>query len=405
MATAVLQIDVGALPDELRVHDRYDEALILVRRGAAPVALLTLPVCGGLVDGAQLRNEIAGEAGERLLRLELQEALGISTSRVAGAGHATVAVCTRDRPEDLDRCLTALGALVTSGQELLVVDSASMADTTRRVAERHPGVRYVREERPGLDIARNRALREARGEIVAFCDDDAVPDPHWLGALLANFADARTLCVTGLTLPLELETDAQQWFERTNAFSRGLDRRRYDGAADDPFLVARIGAGVNMALRRSAVDVIGPFDEALDAGTATRSGGDHDMFVRILLAGYRIVYEPGAISFHRHRRDWQSLRDTVRGYGTGVYAHLTKHLLEHGELRAVGIALGWGRGQLRELLRSLLHRPEATPTRLVIDELRGCLAGPRAYRVARRRLREAERTAAPAARITPAAPA
>jgi glycosyltransferase involved in cell wall biosynthesis len=404
MATAVVQIDVGAIPDRIAVAG-YDQALVLMRLGRFPVALVTVPVRDGGLDGAELRDGLSETEARRLLLLEVQEGVRRPVMPPVLAGDATVAVCTRDRPEDLDRCLTALRVLASTGQELLVVDSASQSHATRQVAARHPGVRYVREERPGLDIARNRALHEARGEIVAFCDDDAVPDPHWLEALLANFADPRTLCVTGLTLPLELETDAQEWFERTNAFSRGLDRRRYDGAHDDPFLVARIGAGVNMALRRSVLELIGPFDEALDAGTATRSGGDHDMFARILLAGYCIDYEPGAISFHRHRRDWQSLRDTVRGYGTGVYAHLTKHLLERRELRTLGIALGWGGGQLRQLIRSLFGRPHATPLDLVLAELRGCLAGPRAYRVARRRLRLASPGTAPTTGSRPATPA
>ncbi|HUF31547.1 MAG TPA: glycosyltransferase [Gemmatimonadaceae bacterium] len=387
MATAVLQLDASDSSREIGGLQSYGAALILIRRGAVPVALFTLPVTGGRVDGRALRSAVAEQGGERLVSLEALENLGCSAALSLEGRAATVAVCTRDRPEDLDRCLTALRALASTGQELLVIDNASGGDGTRLVVDRHPGVRYVREDRPGLDIARNRALREARGEIVAFCDDDAVPDPHWLGALLGGFDGPRTLCVTGLTLPLELETAAQECFERTNAFSRGLDRRRFDGAAHDPFLVGRIGAGVNMALRKSVLDLIGPFDEALDAGTATKSGGDHDMFTRILLAGYCIVYEPGAISHHRHRRDWQGLRDTVRGYGTGVYAQLTKHLLEGREPRAIGIALGWGVAQLRNLLRSLAKRPDAPPLDLVLGEMRGCLAGPHAYRVAKRRLR------------------
>jgi glycosyltransferase involved in cell wall biosynthesis len=401
MATAVLQLDARDLPGAIGGLQSYGAALVFVRRGAVPVALFTVPVADGRVDCRALRAAVAEQGGERLVRLEALESLGASPAPASDARHATVAVCTRDRPDDLDRCLTALRALESAGQELLVIDNASAGDGTRVVAGRHPGVRYVREDRPGLDIARNRALREARGEIVAFCDDDAVPDPFWLGALLRGFADPRTLCVTGLTLPLELETEAQEWFERTNAFSRGLDRRRYDGAVDDPFLAGRIGAGVNMALRKSVLDLIGPFDEALDAGTATRSGGDHEMFTRILLAGYCIVYEPGATSRHRHRRDWQSLRDTVRGYGTGVYAHLTKHLLEGRETRTIGIAFGWGVGQIGNLFLSLAQRPGAPPLDLVLSELRGCLAGPRAYRVAKRRLRNQTQSDARPAALTP----
>jgi GT2 family glycosyltransferase len=251
---------------------------------------------------------------------------------------------------------------------------------------RHRNARCVREERPGLDVARNRALAEARGEVVAYCDDDAVVDPLWLRALARHFADARTLCATGLTMPLELETEAQEWFERTNAFGRGFRPAVHDGAADDAFFVSRVGAGVNMAVRRSVLELVGPFDEALDAGTPTKSGGDHDMFTRILLAGYRIVYDPAALSWHRHRREWRELRAAVRGYGTGVWAYLTAHLLR-GESRAAVVALRWLAWQLIDLARAVTLGSPRLRADLVAAELRGCLAGPGAYLRSRRRRR------------------
>src|SRR5262249_20614927 len=213
----------------------------------------------------------------------------------------TVAVCTRDRPNDLERCLRGLLALPARGQELLVVDNAPSGTWTEAVVRRHPGVRYLREEQPGLNHARNHALRAARHEIVAFLDDDATPDPIWLRGLLEPFADPRVLCVTGLTMPLELETPAQEWFERYSPFGRGFERRIFDGSRQTPLAVGPIGAGANMALRREVLDLVGPFDVALDAGTATHSGGDHDMFARILIGGYQIVYQPAALSWHRHR--------------------------------------------------------------------------------------------------------
>lgn len=387
MPIAIVTLDVDDLPDRISGLSAYREALVLVRRGDEPIALLTLRIRGGALDGVEVRRAIAHESGPALARLELDEQVGLERPAPIPSQHATVAVCTRDRPDDLERCLTALRALRPAGAELLVVDSASRGDDTRHVVAHHPGVRYVREERPGLDIARNRALREARGDIIAFCDDDAIPDHRWLAALLRNFEHRRTLCVTGLTLPLELETAAQHWFERTNPFARGLDRRVFDGAVADPFLVARIGAGVNMALRRTVLDLVGAFDEALDAGTPTQSGGDHDMFTRILAGGYRIVYDPAALSFHRHRRDWRSLRSTIRGYGTGVYATLTKHLVHGRELRSLGIVTGWAVSQFVTLVRALGRRPGAPPIDLVIAELRGCAAGPPAYWRARRALR------------------
>ena len=126
--------------------------------------------------------------------------------------------------------------------------------------------------------------------------------------------------------------EAQEWFERLSPFGRGFERRLFDGTRDDPVAVARAGAGANMALRRTVLEEVGPFDEALDAGTETRSGGDHEMFGRILAAGYRIVYEPRAVSWHRHRRTWEELREAIHGYGVGVYAMWTRRLMVDREL-------------------------------------------------------------------------
>ena len=146
-----------------------------------------------------------------------------------------------------------------------------------------------------------------------------------------------------------------------------------------------------MALRRNVVERVGAFDEALDAGTPTRSGGDHEMFGRILAAGYRIVYEPQAVSWHRHRRTWEELREALQGYGTGVYAIWTRRLLYEHEPAVLRHAARWlYRGQLPRLWHALRKNPGSVPLDLLTAELRGCAAGPAAYRKARRQVGAAE---------------
>ena len=389
MPTAIVELDAAALPDALRVDPRYDAAFVLVRWHGHPVGQLTLPARDGIVDGVTLRRAILAHAREAIETRRLHALLGADDVDESPLPTISPAVCTRDRPDDLANCLAALErTLWDAAQEILVVDSCSASGATREVVARFPRARYVREDRAGLDIARNRALRESTSDVVAFTDDDAVAEPGWLRALARRFTSARTLCVTGLTIPAELESEAQCWFEATNGFGRGFERRRFDGIDDDPFDVARAGAGVNMALRRSVLELVGPFDEALDAGTPTRSGGDHDMFTRILLAGYCIEYEPAAMVRHRHRREWRELVDTVRGYGTGVYAHLTRHLLD-GETRPIRIALGWLWWQMRVLLRSPLGAEGRRTRELGLAELRGCAEGPVALLRSRRMARPA----------------
>jgi GT2 family glycosyltransferase len=389
VATAVINVDLERIPSALKGLERYEEALVLLFLRGYPVGQVRLPVVSGCIGGAELRIVAAQAAEAALQRHWLHEFLGWQVHadvRPAARRAATVAVCTRDRTADLRRCLTSLLCLPDDGQEILIIDNAPSTDSTRDLVEHCPSqrVRYVREERAGLDIARNRALREARGEIVAFADDDTVVHENWLRALAANFEDPMTLSATGLVMPLELETPAQEWFERYTAFGRGFQRVVFDGTRDDPLVVGRVGAGASMAMRRDVYTLVGPFDEALDAGTPTRSGGDHEMFSRILRVGYKIVYDPTALSWHHHRRTWQELRATVYGYGVGVYARFTRQLFLDSEPGVVRQALGWFRHeQAPRLAQSLLGRPDRVPLDLLIAELVGCLRGPWAYLSAR----------------------
>ena len=141
----------------------------------------------------------------------------------------TVAVCTRDRTAQLAGCLDSLGRLDYPALDVLVVDNApSDPATARLVGERYPQVRYVCEPRPGLNWARNRAIAEARGEIIAYTDDDVVVDPGWVRALAHVFAQhPEVMAVTGLVVPYELETEAQMFFERYGGFGRGFERKWY----------------------------------------------------------------------------------------------------------------------------------------------------------------------------------
>lgn len=387
VGTAIVQLDIEQMSPDVGVDGRYTRAFVLIRRRGTPVAQFYVPVVDGRVDMQDAAHALLKKVWTSRWRWAVDDYLGPAV-RTSPLPAAAVAICTRERPEDLTRALHAVAALQPVPAEIIVVDNNPATDRTREVAARFPGVRYVREDRPGLDAARNRALAEATASIVAFTDDDAAPEAAWLGHLLEAFDDPRVLCATGLTLPLELETPAQEWFERLSPFARGFERVVFDGTRHDPVDVAPCGAGANMAVRRTLIDRIGGFDEALDAGTLTKSGGDHEMFGRILAGGYRIVYDPRAVSWHRHRRTWEALREALYGYGVGVYAMWTRRLLLEREFGTVRHAARWLRfTQLPRLWQTLRGAPGRVPLDLLFAELRGCLAGPLAYFVARRRAR------------------
>jgi Predicted glycosyltransferases len=329
-------------------------------------------------------------AGDPLWKNWLYDILGWDErGQVEAMPIATVAVCTRDRPEDLRRCLDALMRLPDDGQEYLVIDNCPATDATKELIKNYPKVRYVREDVPGSSAARNAALREAKHEFVAFTDDDAAPDPNWLRSLLRNFRDPRVMCVTGLVMPLELETEAQEWFECYSPHGRGFERRIFDGAHCNPLIVYAVGVSASMALRKSLIDFIGLFDEALGAGTPAVGGEDCELFARILRAGYRIVYDPRALSWHRHRRTWEELQKTLQGYGIAVYAFWTRMFVINREFSVPLLAWGWLRyKQIPELFASVRKQPGCIPSDLLLAQLRGCISGPMAYFYSRKWLQE-----------------
>jgi glycosyltransferase involved in cell wall biosynthesis len=315
----------------------------------------------------------------------------------------TVAVCTRNRAAHLAECLEALQSLDYPRHllEIIIVDNAPSDPSTERVVERFAGFRYVREPRPGLDWARNRAVIESRSEIIAYTDDDVSVDRGWLRAIAAAFEQERdAMCVTGLVVPDEVDTEAQSWFERYGGFGRGFERQVFRVDVDGGHSAARLyggtgrfGTGANMAFRRAFFEHGGLFDPALDVGTPTNGGGDLDMFFRVLKSGHALVYEPAGIVRHRHRRDYAALKTQIANNGIGFYSYLVRNAVVFPDERGAFLRLGawwlwwWN---VRRLLGSFV-RPPAIPRELMVAELKGSFLGLRRYQAARRQAAAIER--------------
>lgn len=388
MPTAILNIDFDNVPTQITGLTAYTQAFILLRYKGKPLGKTVIPVSEGCIVVKDHYNHLLNAAGGNLWNQWLFEYLDWNEAdliRDFVPPKATVAVCTRNRTEDLNRCLDALMQMPDDGQEFLVIDNCPSSDDTRNLVKLYNRVRYVLESRPGLNIARNRALTEAKNEVVAFTDDDATPDINWLRSIVRNFNNSLVKCVTGLTLPLELETDGQEAFEKYSPFGKGFRRIVHSGQSRNPLSTGEVGAGANMALHRSLLHDIGYFDEALDAGTITHSGGDHEYFARVLIAGYHIVYEPEALSWHRHRRTLEETRKAIYGYGVGVYAFWTRLLVVERELNILKFPWNWFRyTQFPNLIKSITRRPGSQPLNLVLAELKGCIIGPSSYLKARK---------------------
>lgn len=310
-------------------------------------------------------------------------------------------VCTRGGGRPLERALESLVRQQPPPAEVLVVDNGPEGEAVRRVAATHR-VRYVREPIPGLNFARNRALRESGSDIVAFLDDDAVADSNWSGALLAVLAgNPQVAACTGRVEALELETPAQRIFEANGGYSRGRELVRLPDDSDARKLHGRrapliawavsVGSGCSLALRRRLALDLGGFDCALDLGEALPGGGDHDILWRLLGAGHQIVYEPRAVAWHEHRRRMDEAMRQLAGHQRALVAFLAKSLVRSPGRARVGVAVFLIWRLLKpgvRLARRLLGRdqlPVGALANMWWNTWSGLIAYPRARRTARRR--------------------
>ncbi len=203
---------------------------------------------------------------------------------------ATLVICTRNRPALLRKCLEGVRKLLHQPQEVIVVDNTGGDEATRSIADQF-GVRYILESSPGLSRARNRGLKEAQAEVVAFMDDDAIPSPEWLGQVLSAFRDEDLGAVSGRVVTPENDQEGS-----IATTPRSLDRHNPKWLEIASF--GGMGLGSNMAFRRSACVGRVLFDERLGRGAPFQIAEEHFAFAYLISLGYTVRYIPEAIVFH-----------------------------------------------------------------------------------------------------------
>jgi len=380
LVTEAEMTDRQSMPVLRRVDTRkqitYEKAYVLVRLRRQPVGIVEIPFAGSDLEPAAYFDRIAQVLGDEIHAAMPQHpqpdgkpdaastvtVTPASPSESAPAGVAgqteaapfvSIVIGTRDRPDSLRMTLDGLLKLDYSAYEIIVVDNAPSDDRTWRLIEselQDDRVRYLREKLPGLSNARNRGIAEARGEMIAITDDDVLADRLWLTALVGGLKhggpDRQVACVTGLLLPAELETPAQALLESYGGFNRGYQRRVYDldrnhpGTFLYPYAAGMFGSGANMLFTREFLCKINGFDPALGAGTAARGGEDLAMFFKVITSGAQLVYEPGAILYHFHAREYEALRNQIYSYGVGLMAYIMKIIVdEPWRIVAIGLRL------------------------------------------------------------------
>lgn len=213
---------------------------------------------------------------------------------------ASIVVPTRNRVRTLEQVLAALvPAARTIAAEVIVADNGS-TDGTPELARRlaNNGVRHVVEAVAGATRVRNAAMRAARGDVLVFVDDDALPRDGWLAGILAPFADAR-VAVVGGRVALRYLSDPPPWWDHT--FDDYLSF--YDLGREPIDLATRpwydSPRGANMAVRRSALLDIGGFNLRLGPRDDRHTVGEEsDLCLRLLARGHRVRYVPDSIVDH-----------------------------------------------------------------------------------------------------------
>lgn len=289
----------------------------------------------------------------------------------------SVVICTRNRHLSLQRCLNALAMQQCRPLEIIVVDNASDTQDTFDVASRFD-VRYIQEHRKGLDIARNRGVKEARASIVAFTDDDTIPDPNWVFRIHEAFLNPSMAGMTGLVIAASLSNEAEVIFEKYWPFNRGYVHRIFGESFFESKQgkcppVWEIGAGANMAFRREVFQVVGMFDERLDVGAAGCSG-DSEMWYRMLANGMEIHYQPKAVVHHIHRSSVYDLKRQLFSYMRGFTVAM---LIQHQQFSRPGTLehLFWvlPRYYMKLLRNGFPHYPSQYTT--IFAEMKGMVSG------------------------------
>jgi len=211
----------------------------------------------------------------------------------------SVVVCSFNGSRTIGECLTAASALDCPDYEVIVVDDGS-TDDTAEIARGH-GVRVICTPNRGLSSARNTGAKEATGEIVAYCDDDAAPDPHWLTYLATTYLSTEHVAVGGPNIAVPDDGIVADCV--ANAPGNAIHVLISDTVAEHI-------PGCNCSFRREALLEVGGFDPQFRV-----AGDDVDLCWRLLDRGWTIGFNPAAMVWHHRRGSIGAFWHQQRSYG------------------------------------------------------------------------------------------
>jgi GT2 family glycosyltransferase len=340
------------------------------------------------VEGAELPISILKELADEYLVAD--EAINQSITDTHLPKATVVVPTTFQRKDQLVRTIESILQLDYPDFEIVIVDNRPSANNVRTLKLSDPTrVRIVSEPRRGASAARNRGIDVSTGEFIAFTDDDVIVDRNWLRALATRFEiDDEVEAIGGMVRPTEIDTTSQLWFEEFyGGFTRSYVPKKWSieivGDSDPlfPYSAGHFGAGCNLAVRRTTIQRLGGFDALLGVGTHSMAGEDLKLFIKVVMAGGTVAFEPAALVRHSHRETSKEFMFQVFSYGIGLTAMYTSLVFDdHRQLKAILKRVPRG---MKLLLFPLEKRsPSAVssyPRRTDLYQLLGMACGPFAY--------------------------
>ena len=211
----------------------------------------------------------------------------------------SIVICTYNGNRTINECCKQIHKLDYPNKEVIIVDDGSTDGTHKMVSQN--GFRVIRTPNVGLSAARNLGLEAASGEIVAYIDDDAYPDPHWLKYLATTFMTTDCAGAGGPNIPPPED---------------GITAACVGNAPGGPLHVlisdrrAEHLPGCNMAFRKDRLKAIGGFDPRFRS-----AGDDVDVCWRIHKQGWWLAFDPGAVVWHHRRNSVRAYLRQQKGYG------------------------------------------------------------------------------------------
>ncbi|MGE5263457.1 MAG: glycosyltransferase family 2 protein [Acidobacteriota bacterium] len=233
---------------------------------------------------------------------------------------SSLIICSRNRPQMLSETVASILGADDVPTELIIIDQSDHPNLYLKElgTDRPCKIQYIWTDIIGSSHARNRGVLAGSYDIVASIDDDMWVAPTWYGALVRTLVQGGPRCVvTGRVMPAPTK-DKNSFVVAVHPWE---EPKVYAGRIGRDIL-----ASGHMAMYRSAFQEIGGFDERLGPGTPFPGAEDNDYGFRLLEAGYRIIYQPDSVIYHRA---WRSNRDYVPlfwKYGRGQGAFYAKHL-------------------------------------------------------------------------------